>query len=251
MLQDEETKRIKAELKWLAGQLAPARDLDVFLAEGIDSGDGPPLQAKGWPALQEELRASRRKAFEEAHDVVRSTRYRKLLSDLRLWLEGGEWRNDRHEDRRACRERPIGAFANRVLSARTKKLVAKTKKLKELTETERHRFRIALKKLRYASEFFEELYPGRRKSARAKTFQAALRNFQNRLGELNDIAVQEKFAISLLHSPPFELAGDLSERAFAIGVISGRRQSRVKPAMRSAVKAAAAFAGAKPFWRKP
>jgi hypothetical protein len=30
-IDDQETERVKAELKWLTGELAPARDLDVYV----------------------------------------------------------------------------------------------------------------------------------------------------------------------------------------------------------------------------
>ena len=54
---------------------------------------------------------------------------------------------------------------------------------------QRHRLRIALKKLRYATEFFEALY---RKSTRP--YLAALKDLQDGLGHLNDVAVAQGLA---------------------------------------------------------
>ena len=36
LLGDEETERVKSELKWLTGELAPARDLDVYVRNEIE-----------------------------------------------------------------------------------------------------------------------------------------------------------------------------------------------------------------------
>ena len=48
--------------------------------------------------------------------------------------------------------------------------------------------RIALKKLRYATEFFAALYPKKR----TKPHLAALKELQDGLGHLNDVAVAER-----------------------------------------------------------
>ena len=64
----------------------------------------------------------------------------------------------------------------------------------ELDARDRHKLRIAIKKLRYASEFFENLFPGRKRKKRLSVFKDRLKALQDRLGALNDIAVQQKLA---------------------------------------------------------
>ena len=58
----------------------------------------------------------------------------------------------------------------------------------ELDPDGRHSLRIHVKKLRYASEFFMSLFPGKKKSKRA--FLASLNSLQTALGDVNDIAVR-------------------------------------------------------------
>ena len=53
------------------------------------------------------------------------------------------------------------------------------------------------KKLRYASEFFSELFAGRKHRKRYQAFIAALGDLQARLGDLNDIPNEHDIAAEL------------------------------------------------------
>jgi CHAD domain-containing protein len=72
----------------------------------------------------------------------------------------------------------------------------------------RHELRIAIKKLRYAAEFFASLYPGKSSAP----YLAAMAELQQALGTLNDIAtaqvlVAERFAPVLDPAADALLAG--------------------------------------------
>lgn len=60
--------------------------------------------------------------------------------------------------------------------------------LDDLDPEERHRVRIAAKKLRYGAEFFAPLFPGKKAGKRHGAFGKALSDLQDHLGALNDIA---------------------------------------------------------------
>ena len=161
LLGDDQTERIKAELKWLRGQLAPARDLDVYVRNEIE-----PLRRTG-PTKRgvEELAVIITEcaaAFDKAKNAVELPRYRYLLLETLRWLEDGDWerRSRDHGDQR------IERFAADILARRAKKAIKKAKKLGELDARDRHKLRIAIKKLRYASEFFENLFPGAQRKKR-------------------------------------------------------------------------------------
>ena len=115
----------------------------------------------------------------------------------------------------------------------------------ELDARDRHKLRIAIKKLRYASEFFENLFPGRKRKKRLSVFKDRLKALQDRLGALNDIAVQQKLATRIA-------AGGKGTkpraRAFAAGVASGREQGEIEPLLEAAVQDARKFAHVRPFW---
>ena len=74
----------------------------------------------------------------------------------------------------------------------------------QLSADERHRLRIALKKLRYATEFFEALYPKKH----TKPYLAALKDLQDGLGHLNDVAVAQRLIDSLVVERDAERRGD-------------------------------------------
>jgi triphosphatase len=59
-IDDQETERVKAELKWLTGELAPARDLDVYVRNEIEPLRGGTLASRGMKELAGTLIATRR-----------------------------------------------------------------------------------------------------------------------------------------------------------------------------------------------
>jgi CHAD domain-containing protein len=56
--------------------------------------------------------------------------------------------------------------------------------------------RIQVKKMRYAAEFFSELFQNKKAMRRQKKFMPALERLQDGLGDLNDIAVDERLIAS-------------------------------------------------------
>src|SRR5262249_43667327 len=72
------------------------------------------------------------------------------------------------------------------------KILKSGKHLDRLDPQHRHKLRIQAKKLRYAAEFFGPAFPRKRAIRRRKDFVASLQQLQDALGELNDIAVNEK-----------------------------------------------------------
>ena len=243
LLDDAQTAAIKAELKWLTNALGPARDIDVYV-----TGNVKPLQhslppQRGLEKLQHELEARRDDAFERAKKAVESARYRALMLDLLGWIIDGEWCNTGDELVRARRARRAADFAREELARRVRKVSKRANKLAKLDPRRRHKLRIAIKKLRYAIDFFASLFAGRKAEKRLRRFVRELKALQNCLGALNDIAVHRRLAGKFVGP-----SGRRRERAFAIGVVSGREQSRVGPLQDAAVAAAGGFAAARPFW---
>src|SRR5262249_28853616 len=107
----------------------------------------------------------------------------------------------------------------------------------------RHKLRIAAKKLRYATGFFESLFPGRKERKRLRSFERELKAMQDCLGALNDITVHQRLASEFVRRGTRR-----RERVVAIGLVPGREQGRIDPLRKAAVKAADKFAQARPFW---
>jgi CHAD domain-containing protein len=188
------------------------------------------------------LTLRRAAAFGKAKAAVESPRYRSLLLDTLQWLENGDWA--KHP--RFYGHRPIERFAADILARRTKRTMKKAKKIQQLDTQQRHKLRIAAKKLRYASDFFGRLFAGRTAKKRLTGFKARLTDLQDCLGALNDIKVHQNLAPKLAPGKPRGKAP--RAQAFAIGVVSGREQSGIEPLLNAAEKDARKFLHARPFW---
>jgi len=237
---DARLPAIKAELKWLTGELDAARNLDVLLQGDYRAAVVDKTDAEGVKGLGVRLRGARRMAYARAAAAVESERFRKLLVDLLIWIETGPWTAS--EAAAPERKRPIARFAARELDKRAGKIARRGKKLRRLDPHQRHKLRIEAKKLRYAADVFGALFGHAR---RAKAFVAALKDVQDTLGELNDIVVGERLAHEAAGSPG---RAD-TDSAFVAGRITGAQQARIDPLTDRAEAALKAFRGARPFWQ--
>ena len=70
------TAKIKTELKWLTNELAPAREMDVFLKEQIKPLDRATEPRRGVRAIEKQFAARRKKALLKARDAIETPRYR-------------------------------------------------------------------------------------------------------------------------------------------------------------------------------
>jgi inorganic triphosphatase YgiF len=242
LLGDQETEGVKAELKWLTGELAPARDLDVYMRNEIEPLRRDAPTRRGIKELTGALTLRRAAAFGKAKAAVESPRYRSLLLHMLQWLENGDWA--KHP--RFYGHRPIERFAADILARRTKRTMKKAKKIRQLDTQQRHKLRIAAKKLRYASDFFGRLFAGRTAKKRLTGFKARLTDLQDCLGALNDIKVHQNLAAKLAPGKPRAKAP--RAQTFAAGVVYGREQSEIEPLLNAADKDARKFLHARPFW---
>ena len=69
-LRDPQTAAIKAELKWLAGELAPARELDVLMNRVVTPVQRRHARWDGIPSLTQELSEKREAALVQAQNAV-------------------------------------------------------------------------------------------------------------------------------------------------------------------------------------
>nr|WP_246556968.1 CYTH and CHAD domain-containing protein [Bradyrhizobium liaoningense] len=218
------TARIKAELKWLTGELAPAREIDVFLNESIRPITKQGVPRRGARAIRKRFSRQRVTAFERARGAVMSARYRRLLIDVIEWIEGG-----RH---RAADDGTIAAYAAEILDRRIRKARKQGKHLNDLDPMQRHKLRIKIKKIRYAADFFESLYgDGDRKELAA--LSGRLKQIQSALGSLNDFMSHRELATeAALTAPP----ANRRAQAFASGVIVGQEREAAAGLMKDAAR---------------
>ena len=236
---DARLAAIKAELKWLTGELDAARNLDVLLHGDYRAAVATKEDAEGLKGLGVRLRGARRIAYARAAAAVESERFRRLLVDLLIWIETGPWTVA--ENSAKPRGRPIPRFAARELAKRRDRIVKRGRKLRDLDPHARHKLRIEAKKLRYAADAFVGVFERPR---RAKAFVEALKTVQDALGDLNDIVVGERLA----HEAAAVPGRAETDSAFVAGRITGAQKARIGPLTDRAEAALKAFADARPFW---
>jgi CHAD domain-containing protein len=104
--------------------------------------------------LERDLEAKRAGAMERAKTATDSDRYRAIGLRTALWLLNGAWSRSEEPLTVARRDRPAAEFAVEILAKRSKKILKKIAHIEALNARGRHKLRIAVKKLRYACEFF-------------------------------------------------------------------------------------------------
>jgi triphosphatase len=232
------TAPVGEELEWLTGELGPARDWDVFLAETLPSVLEAFPGHQGLRTLQETARGLRDEAHARARDATLGFRYRGLILGLGAWLEARSWRKGLGEARRRDVQAPVAPFARAQLARRHRRFLKRGRRHERFSAPELHRLRIAGKKLRYACEFFAGLFSARA----ARAYIEALRRLQDVLGVLNDAAVTEALLL--------QVAARASDAQVTEGVDLVRDWSLQQAARRRRALSEAweRFVGCEPFW---
>jgi inorganic triphosphatase YgiF len=245
---DSDWQNIKSELRWITRELGPARDLDVFVAEVLTPLRVQNAKEPGVLELSRDFERRRAKAHKEVVATITSARFRTLVIETAAWIEAGPWTRVDDDLQRLRSRQNVLAHASDELARRRRKVRRRGKTLQELSPLERHALRIAAKKLRYAVEFFAELFPVRAK--RCARMLSALKDMQDALGGLNDIAVRERLAeqIALSNRMNSDAPGT-RHRAFAAGLIFGSQEAHVAELLDAAEDAYSRLLDVKSFWK--
>jgi CHAD domain-containing protein len=176
---------LRSEARSLAQNVSAARDWDIFQTETLPTVAKACPSVVGFDVLGEATEKRRGAAYAKARFVLVDRRCSSFVIELGGWIEARGWRGDLvTEDLRQLAEPTIN-FASRILSGQHAKVLKRGRHFKSLTPEERHRLRIAVKKLRYHADFLLPLY-GQRKSV--KRFSDRLAGLQDELGAYNDMA---------------------------------------------------------------
>ncbi|MDP2334222.1 MAG: CHAD domain-containing protein [Reyranella sp.] len=223
VVSNPELRGIAVEARWLAGECAPARDLQVFLAEVVP--DAPQQISRIGARLAGERLLRARKALGGA-------RFEQFDHDLERFVlvppsVGGEM---------------LKAFGGRALDAHHAKVRRRGRNLSELEPADLHRLRIAVKKLRYAATFLSPAF----EPTAAPAYVDATESLQNALGIMNDRTVGAKVLADIAGAArPSDRARRPCKRLGKHLRDSGGHDRRnLKQAWR-------AFKKAVPFWRGP
>jgi len=152
---------LRRETKWLITSLAGARDWDVFLSELLAPVEAARRGDTGLAELRMAAEAEKQMGYAEARRAIGSPRYAELVARMRGWLSEKRWRQGSN-GRKKSLDGSAAKLAGRLLAKRHKAVLKLGRDFEQLSPQERHRLRIALKKLRYTAEFFRSLYQKKR-----------------------------------------------------------------------------------------
>jgi inorganic triphosphatase YgiF len=177
---------MRTEAKWLAQNLSAARDWDVFQGTTLPTIASACPSIAGFDALESAAEKRRSAAYQQVRAVLNDRRASSFLIVFGGWIEARGWRSDFAPEGLGQLAEPATGFARRVLSEQYAKVLKRGRHLKTLDAEERHRLRLAAKKLRYVGDFLLPLYGWGKITRR---YARRLADLQEDLGCYNDMAV--------------------------------------------------------------
>jgi triphosphatase len=233
---------ITGELKWLIGELGPARDWDVFVAEGFGPVAKQLEDDDRLAELGAQIEHLRDEAYVRAQAAVDSQRYTGLVLLLNSWAEGRGWR-DPASGGEISDEMQANAsdIAHELLHERYEQLLSVGADFEQLDAEHRHKVRIQLKKLRYATEFFSSLYP----ESKVAPYLADMKALQDDLGVSNDVEVARKLLKRVLKQVRGKQRARLS---YAAGLVVGWHSHIGDDREQHLIEAWSRFSTQPPYW---
>lgn len=218
---------LRSRTKAISARLAPARDLDVFLGDlwlEATCGGGD------FTALRRDAEAIRDEAWAAVESCLASEDFSHLLDDVAALSQS---------------RLPIGTtdslkrVSRQLLKSAARRVAKRGRRARSREESDLHRLRISLKKLRYIAQAFAPLY----QKKNVKPYLAALRRLQEQLGQLNDIAHARATIAELLR------IGLVAEIGYGAGLFAGHYAAGRERRARKALQRYGDFKTMKAFWK--
>jgi len=246
IVRDDQVDQIKNRLKYYAGELAPARDLEVMIVDVLRPFSRRHPEDKGFAALIRSYTRWRTKAYERAIQAITSDEFRKFTIECAAWIEAGHWTDRNVHSNNNGLAGSINVYAAHQIARRRKKLLRRGRQLVDLKPHDVHLLRIRAKKLRYATEFFESLHGEGKAGKRSRRFASAMHKLQEALGSYNDMVVRRTSFTELTAGPQAKKNPGI---AFAAGQIIGEQHGIGQQLLKDATKALSKLQDVKAFWK--
>lgn len=234
---------LRARAKTITRAIGPARDMDVFTEELLEPAAKAHGEAQAFAGLKRRAAKMRETTWDDAIAAVEDVRFQNFLDDLAQAIERCVWR--REQETTAGVVERVESVAARTLDKRMKRAREQAHHLKTLNHSACHKLRIALKKTRYAAEFFAPLHDEKE----SRRFLKHLSKMQDILGALNDVAAARLTLASLIESDAragHDIGRDLH---FAAGIVYGWHLDRATERARKSIKRWQKIDETKPYWR--
>jgi len=222
--------RFEDELRRLGRVLGEARDWDVFLAESLPGAIETAADLKTVEPLRAAAEERRHAAHQAAKKAVQEASFTRFVLAFRAWSGSAD---ATMPDR--VGEQPLEELAPDMLDGLARKVDKRLAAADPDEPTTLHELRKSAKKLRYAIEYFDNLYGGA-----AERYYKRCSALQKRLGALNDLVTLQRLTE--------ELTVDRLDLAPALGVVGNRSQPQLARAVERLGKPLAQMEREKPFW---
>ncbi len=240
MVFDFAYRRLRDELKWLAGLFGAARDLDVLRANLPPPAVGNRASMR---ALAGDCEAKRLRAHQLVIDALNGERARTLQLDLAVWIEDGRWKRQSS----GIAKEPIPRYAAARLRKRFRKLVKQGAGLEKLAPGARHQIRIEAKKLRYMAEFFVDVPGVAKDRKRLKELINCCEKLQAALGAIRDEEAMAEFIESEASVGASAANGLATAAILSAGAPPHRPKARTAKQLQMAVRSHSKLATIEPF----
>ncbi|QND54487.1 CHAD domain-containing protein (plasmid) [Phyllobacterium sp. 628] len=171
-----------------------ARDWDVFWAEAIPKIKQAQASAQELETLKHGAEQGRAKAYNKIRKAAGDPRTGMFLIELGLWIEQKGWRDGLEASRSEVLAETGRKFARKALQKLHGKVLKRGRHFAKLDPNERHRVRIALKRLRYTADFLLPLIHHKKSGRKYIKIIASL---QDELGRSNDKANTKKALLQI------------------------------------------------------
>ncbi len=225
-----------AEVQRVGATLGAARDWDVFVTETLPAVQHAFAADAGIASLSQDAATLRAMRRNEAIATIAAPAYTAMLIEFGRLLASRPWRTALAASAQALGDGPAREFAATLFTRQLRRVRRHGKTLASLTTDELHALRIEIKKLRYAVEFFESLYP--RRAVRA--FLGGAADLQELLGQLNDATTTGHLLDGI--------GQDTADLRRAGGIVLGWTAARTITDMAHLGTAWRRFEAARPFW---
>jgi inorganic triphosphatase YgiF len=241
VLPEDEVRTLRARLGWLARELGAARDIDVFLEQQLEPLFRQRADDAALKRLRDEALGAREHSYETLRHALDSERCTRLLLETSHWIARRAWREQPLSEQSARLFAPARLTTGGLLGRLHRRMLELGEHIEDRSLAEKHALRIRAKKLRYASELLEGLYPGKR----VRRLLKRLPELQDQLGHLADLQIADRLLDELLARMGDE-AGPAQQRAagFAAGWIARKAEEHTRDLERHWAR----IEKAAPFW---
>jgi len=215
-LPDEAVKRYNSTFKQVAQRCNVLRDLDVYLLGKQQYYDLlPDHLSEGLDQYFTYVKRKRNRQHKQFSKFLQTDTFSALLQD---------WEGFLKDPKTPAGSRPAIEVARSRIYSRYRKIIGKGRKVTEGSPDEKlHGLRIECKKLRYLLEFFRSIFP----ENKMKTLVKHLKDFQDNLGEFNDLTMQQVDLNAYLERSKGSTGGQLETAAIG-GLLTALHNQQIE-----------------------